>query len=187
MDALGSSWGAIHVSSFSSRLPIGNLCWRYCATGVGLSCFSVQNRQLIPALHHGSLAPSNAAISDCTQRLAKNHSAPLIVLAVPCQGCKTGGMCSFYPMIDALYSHFMLIPMVPFAILDSLHQKLVLAQTLGTSGVPCPPSLWPTASGFPKVCANYPLHLLDRSGALGATALPFPPRIAFFVKSKGPW
>ncbi len=41
MDAPGSSRGASHVSSFDSEVPTWNLCWRFCATGVGPSCFFI--------------------------------------------------------------------------------------------------------------------------------------------------
>ncbi len=92
-----------------------------------------------------------------------------------------------YSLVDAPYPHLMLIPMVSFLILDSLHRELVLAQTFVTSGVPCPPACWPAALGFAKVDAKYPLQILHRSGALGAIAFPVPPTAAFFVNTKGSW
>ena len=43
-DALGSCWGAIHVSPLGSHLPIGNLSTHFCMTGVGPFCFSIQDK-----------------------------------------------------------------------------------------------------------------------------------------------
>jgi hypothetical protein len=81
-DALGSSWGGIHVSSFGSCSPIGNLCTRFCLTGVGPSSFSIQDR------HFDSHFPLYHTLAKCaicdSLRLQQCHAntLSLIVRAV---------------------------------------------------------------------------------------------------------
>ncbi len=92
-----------------------------------------------------------------------------------------------YSMINALHPLLVLVPLVPFFILNFLHWELPLAQTFIVSSMPRLPTCWPTALGFAEVCEEYPLHPLHGNRALGTVADPSPPTTAFFVKTKGSW
>ncbi len=95
------------------------------------------------------------------------------------------GMCAVHPVINALHSSIVFVPMVPFIIMNPLNWELLLAQTFVAFCVPHLLSRWPTAARFAEVCAEDPLHPLHWRRALGAIAAPVPPTAAFVVKTKG--
>jgi hypothetical protein len=95
------------------------------------------------------------------------------------------GVCSTYPVIDALHPSVVLVPPVPLLILNFLDRELALTQTFVAFGVPHLPARWPTAARFAEVCAEYALHPLHRRVALGAIAAPVPPTAAFDEGTKG--
>ena len=91
------------------------------------------------------------------------------------------GVCAAHPVINALHSSAVFVPMVPFIILNSLDRELPLTQTFVAFCVPHLPSCWPTAARFAEVCTEYPLHPLHWRGALGTIAAPVPPTAAFVI------
>ncbi len=63
-------------------------------------------------------------------------------------------------VINAVYSLLVLVPFVALLVLDPLNWELSLTQAFRATGMPRLSTRRPTASGFAKVCAEYPLcHL----------------------------
>jgi hypothetical protein len=90
-------------------------------------------------------------------------------------------------MINPVFPLVMREPLVAFLVLNLLQWKLPLSQAGVAICVPCFPTRRPAASGFTEVCTEDPVHLLHRSKALGAAAVPVPPAMAFLEESRDFW
>jgi hypothetical protein len=86
-------------------------------------------------------------------------------------------------MIEPVSSLVLLEPLVSLLVLGAHHQEFSDPQTGVAFCMPHLPAGWKTPTELAKVCAEYPVHHLHLTIALGASSTPVPSAMAFLGES----